>query len=202
MTVVTTPEDMATKRVMSLLNAQPSRPSLRMHLTDAFTRNGAAFNKGLAMEEALGTMIWDDWILFFDVDIAPHPGWLLAFTEAPQMGYLYGATRLNAPDLQSVFDPHLPPVSDDRLGYGYFQLFHSKDPKVQHRPLLDTCWRHAGNYDSNFLLSFRSMVKDAGFSVWHIGPQHENWYGKGKAKEFRQMQATRGGLGIHESERL
>lgn len=202
MTVVTAPTDKRTVQVMRLLNAMPDRPSLSLFITDAFTRDGASFNKGLAMEEARGLMAWEDWILFFDVDVAPPKDWLYLFTEPLQMGYLYGSTRLETPAIECIGDLLMPKVDDDRLGYGYFQLFHSQDPKVTNRPLLDTHWRHAGNYDSNFMLGFRSMVKDVGFPVWHIGPQHENWFGKGKREDFLRMQRTRNGLGIHESEKL
>lgn len=205
LTVVTTHTDTETHRTMSLLDHYPHRPPLMLCDTDAFTRDGAAFNKGLAMEEARSRMPWEDWILFFDVDVAPPRQWqtyLTHFLEPLQMGYLYGAQRLHTPTLQDLWDVNLSPVPDDRLGYGYFQLFHAKDPKVQQTPLLDVHWRHAGNYDSNFLLSFRSMVRDIGFPVWHIGPQHENWFGKGERAQFLQMMLTRGRAGIHESEKL
>lgn len=202
LTIVTAGHDARTIKTIRLLNALPYRPQLSLFITEAFTRDGASFNKGLAMEEAREVMPWEDWILFFDIDVAPPKNWLYKFGERLQMGYLYGATRLQTPAVECIGDPTMPAVDDDRLGYGYFQLFHAKDPKVQHRPLLDTYWRHAGNYDSNFMLKFRSMVKDVGFPVWHIGPQHENWFGKGKREEFLRMQQTRNGLGIHESEKL
>lgn len=201
--VVTSQTDVQTRQTLSLLNQHPRiRPtSLHVYLTDAFTRDGAAFNKGLAMEEARRLMPWEDWILFFDVDVVPPYLWHLNLPEL-QLGYLYGAKRYHTPDLQHLFSTKLNFVPDDRVGYGYFQLFHTKDPKVQKTPLLDTQWRHAGNYDSNFMLSFRSMVQDVGFPVWHIGPQHENWFGKGQRAQFLEMLARRNGMGIQDSEKL
>lgn len=202
LTIVTSQQDKRTIQTARLLNALPERPAMALHITDAFTRDGAAFNKGLAMEEARSLMPWEDWILFFDVDVAPPKDWLYRFGETLQLGFLYGARRLQTPVIEQIGDSALPEVPDDRIGYGYFQLFHTKDPKVQHRPLLETHWRHAGNYDSNFMLGFRSMVKDVGFPVWHIGPQHENWFGVGQREQFQQMQANRAGKGIQESEKL
>lgn len=216
LTVVTDPHDAQTRQTLRLIGRNPSFRPINLFVTDAFTRNGAAFNKGLAMNEALSVVPWEDWILFFDIDVVPSHDWLFRFGEVLQLGYLYGAKRLQTPSLEQIGDPALPLVSDDRIGYGYFQLFHSKSPSIYvdganggsqgvrtlRSPLLDTHWRHAGNYDSNFLLSFGLLVRDVGFPVWHIGPQHENWFGKGRKHEFQQMMLTRRGLGIHESEKL
>jgi hypothetical protein len=48
------------------------------------------------------------------------------------------------------------------------------------------------------------MVKElTDFPLWHIGPQHENWYGIGQREQFLKMMLTRRGVGgIHESEKL
>lgn len=167
--------------------------------TDAFTRDGAIFNKGLAMEEARTHMPWEDWILFFDADILPPCGGSYSWPEAIpyypdslQMGYLYGAWRYN---------PDGSRVDDDRPGYGYFQLFHAKDPKVQHTPLLSTHYRHGGNYDSDFLLSFRGLTKTLDLHLVHIGPKGQ-WFGVGKEAEMAEMLRNRRGRGIQPSERL
>lgn len=199
--VVTTPHDLKTHATLRLLEQTPAARDcqLRVFCTDAFTRDGAAFNKGLAMEEARAVMPWEDWILFFDVDIIPDVNWADSLPEL-QMGYLYGAWRYQFDQYTSL--TNLDRVDDDCVGYGYFQLFHSKDPKVQKKPLLDTHWRHAGNYDSNFLLSFRSMVQELPLNLYHIGPQHENWFGVGRKDEFTRMQAARNGLGIQDSEKI
>jgi hypothetical protein len=206
LTVVTSPQDKVTFHTMEAFHRANSSPChLRLHITEKFYEKGAAFNKGAAMEEARAYMPWQDWILFFDIDIHPGFDWHRRLQQQDlQMGYLYGAHRLHGASVVDVGRLECPQVPDDRVGYGYFQLFHSKDPKVQRTPLLDTYWRHAGNYDSNFLLSFRSMVKElTDFPLWHIGPQHENWYGVGQREQFLKMMLTRRGVGgIHESEKL
>lgn len=203
--VVTTREDTDTVLLCEQVNRSYLQHygrsyDLTVHITDAFTRDGAAFNKGRAMEESRELMVWQDWILFFDADIVPEMVWEERLGEL-QMGFLYGAKRQQAPSPIYIDSP-CPPMDDDRIGYGYFQLFHSADPKVQKRPLLDTHWRHAGNADSNFLLSFRNMVKELPITLWHLGGKHENWFGVGREQEFKRMQERRGGHGIHPSERL
>lgn len=200
LTIVTTPTDRTTHKIAQML-ADRSQIPISLYKTDVFTTRGASFNKGAAMEEARQTMPWEDWILFFDVDIVPESNWEEKLGTL-QLGYLYGAPRHSVETVGDICNPNRPIVPDDRIGYGYFQLFHAHDPKVQKTPLLDTFWRHAGNADSNFLLSFGPYVRDAGIDLWHIGPTHENWFGMGRTEEFRRMQATRGGQGIHPSERI
>lgn len=205
-TVVTTYEDEDTldlcTRARESYGQHYGRPYnlLCLH-TYAFTQDGASFNKGAAMEEARLMMPWQDWILFFDADVVPEIGWQNNLGEL-QLGYLYGCKRRQITNPWETDDLSHPIIPDDRVGYGYFQLFHSADPKVQRTPLLETHWRHAGNADSNFLLSFRSMVKELPINLWHLGAKHENWFGVGKEEEFREMQKRRGGQGIHPSEKV
>lgn len=189
--VVTAYADHDTEAVCAYYGRQIPTP-LTLYRTDAFTLHGATFNKGLAMEEARQHMPWEDWILFFDADIVPPTNWRLGLGDL-QLGYLYGCWRYSPPSY--VREP------DDCVGYGYFQLFHSRDPKVQHTPLLETCWRHAGNYDSAFLLSFRSMVKALPIPLVHLG-ERGHWWGRERPRATAEMLARRAGLGIHPSERL
>lgn len=198
-TVVTTPLDSYTHTVCRAMSSMI--PLVRVHKTDAFYANGAAFNKGLAMEEARQQMPWEDWILFFDADILIDMLWGFRITDI-RRGFLYGCRRRLATSYADVGDLTAPVIPDDRVGYGYFQLFHSTDPAVQKSPLLDTHWRHAGNYDSNFLLSFGDRVRELPINLWHLGPRSENLFGKGREREFLEMQERRAGKGIHPSERL
>lgn len=201
LTVVTTPGDFRTKATVQALQSRAHIP-IYLHETSIFYERGASFNKGAAMEEARLWMPWEDWILFFDVDIVPERKWAEVIPPSTSMGYLYSAPRYQAARALDIGDTTVPLVPDDRIGYGYFQLFHSRDPKVQRVPVLDTHWKHAGNADSNFLLSFGQYVRELPIDLWHIGPAHENWFGVGKEAEFRNMQKVRGGQGIHPSERI
>lgn len=211
LTIVSSPDDKATRLVAQGLHNNHSRVPVSIYLTHSFYENGASFNKGRAMEEARRHMSWEDWILFFDVDVIPALGHWDAFKRMDDVlsrNKMYAAQRWQVPYMPAIgtilSTDGLEVVPDDRVGYGYFQLFHSSHPNVQRRPLLDTCWKHAGNYDSNFLLSWGNAVEDLSqiLTLYHVGPKHENWYGVGQEEKFREMQATRNGLGIHPTERI
>lgn len=204
-TIVTSIEDSATRALCE--RYCDAHDDLFCYSTNAFTINGASFNKGLAMEQARESMPWRDWVLFADADIVPPEDWHLRLDRLHeggqiQFGSLYGLRRRHAVNFLELDNPLCPVMTDDRVGYGYFQLFHAKDPRALRAPLLDTHWKHAGNYDSNFLLSFGRDVKELPFHVWHLGDKHENWFGVGKEREFEEMMRRRNGRGVHPSEDL
>lgn len=191
LTIVSAPSDRETYQLWEDIRTQKRDCYCQLFRTDSFTTGGSIFNKGAAMEAARKYMWWRDWILFFDADILPPANWADSLPEL-EMGYLYGSWRYN---------PDGSRVDDDRPGYGYFQLFHAKDPKVQHTPLLSTHYKHAGNYDSDFLLSFRGLTKTLDLHLVHIGPKGQ-WFGVGKEPEMEEMLRNRRGRGIQPSERL
>jgi len=177
-----------------------------LYATDVFYANGAWFNKGAAMEEARGSMPWEDWILFLDADVVPEADWKEKVDAAGlQSGKLYGCRRLNARDQTWIDNPLCAAIADDRVGYGYFQLFHSADPLVQKRPLLERHWVHGGNYDSMFLLRW-PRAEELNLRLWHIGGPSHNWYGKGQDHLFDAMERERirrgGGWASIDGERL
>lgn len=193
LTVITDLKDEATVAVAAAHNATLFR-------TDAFTRNGATFNKGLAMAEAYAAASPQDWVLLFDADITPETEWALKLKWV-QIGYLYGCNRI---------DDAGKKIKDDTHGYGFFQLFHSQDPIATGTPVFETCWQHGGNYDSAIMLRWRNAGRLAPalpIRLTHagIGPS-ENWFGRGKVGEFRAMQQERrrrgGGWSSLEGERL
>jgi len=183
LTVVTDLKDEATVAVAKAHDASVFR-------TDAFTRNGAAFNKGLALAEAYAAAAPKDWALLFDADITPEKDWRDK-TRLVERGFLYGAAR---------YDESSKRISDDSHGYGWFQLFHSQDRIALETPVFETCWTHGGNYDSAIMLRWRNAGRLAPalpIQLTHagIGPS-ENWYGRGKRTEFKAMKqerARRGG---------
>lgn len=173
--VVTSPADAATQGLCD-------NWGIPYYPTDAFYRNGAAFNKGLAISEAVEACHWieDAWQLLFDADIVPPSDWRdIVEAARPQPGILYGATR----QLESG-----ERFSDRSEIPGYFQLFHGSDPNVQRKPLLDTSWRHAGGMDSEFhqrWLGNRKRWLD--MTLIHQGEPGMNWHGRGNYEATAKM---------------
>lgn len=186
-----------------------------LHLlkTDAFYRDGAAFNKGRALEEARVDLVhaswargaplgFDDWILLIDADVVPPADWRGRLEGAAAFGYLSGCRRFagTAAVLEDRGQPDLP---GDVPGVGYCQLFHAEDPLVIGvDPLIDCCWTHAGNYDNRLMDRWRrhGRVRTLPFRLAHLGTR-EHWFGRGHRAEFLAMQAERkrrGGRWDHE----
>lgn len=169
--------------------------------TDAFYRDGAAFNKGLSQQEAWGAVPKRDWLLLIDADVIPPADWKQQLEACNlQPGWLYGCFR---------YDEHGRKLKDDSHGYGYFQLFHSSDPLAQVMPFFDIYWIHAGNADSNIMLRWRNagrLAPPLPLKLTHPGGKSENWFGRGKREEFEAMQKERmrrgGGWASLEGERI
>jgi hypothetical protein len=182
--VVTSPEDDETHEVVS------STPGTRLHVTDAFTRHGARFNKGLSIEECFDVMGRHGWILIHDADILFPPAMHLDDLNPDR---LYGCRRriLEYPDR---FNPGLdwrtcPYNMDGNAPIGYFQLFHADAPALAgKRPWYDVSFTHAGGGDAAFMNhwppSHRTVLA---LDVLHLGPTDRHWFGT--SQEARDMMA-------------
>lgn len=169
--VVTTPEDHDTFLVAE------SRDNVFCHQTDAFTRGGATFNKGLAIEEGLEQLSRQGWICCIDADILlPNP------TQFGKLepGFLYGAKRKLCPDLRRWRESwqNWRVVRERELG-GYLHVFHAEDPLLRERPWYGTDWRHAGGCDSAMEAKWpEDRHRHLPFQVVHLGPLCRNWWGR------------------------
>ena len=172
--VVTSPQDIAVAALVRDL------PGTRLHVTDAFTRHGASFNKGLAMEEGLDVLgRHDGWVLIHDADIMLPDAvpWSLA-----RPGFLNGARRrmLERP---SLFRDDLRwdtlPISRDGGPIGFFQLFQAEDPCLTgKRPWYDVSFAHAGGGDAYFLNHWPNSRRAVlPFDCLHLGPRDSHWFG-------------------------
>jgi hypothetical protein len=207
-TVVTAPHDTAT------MAAVPAFMSV--FITDAFYRDGAKFNKGLAIEEALPHK---GWIATIDADIIlPDP--FLFDLDALDKNCLYGARRrmlFNPADYHGQTDWSGLPLAPDGEIPGCFQLFHADAAVLRERPWFGTDWTHAGGYDSVFEAKFRPHnTRWLPFEILHLGQDGVNWYGRvtdrldGKptpnqtqhVHDMRRMRHTRAVTGSLASERL
>lgn len=194
LTIVSDTRDSATKELAE-------QHGCRLVQTDVFYSHGATFNKGAAMEFARQQMPWQDWILFFDADIVPEPDWLSIATRATP-GCLWSACRFDAPTPADIDRDDLKPIKTDGIGVGYFQLFHSADSKVQDSPLLETCWKHAGVYDCNFMHRWAGNERKLlPLRLVHVG-ERDNWWGRGNKSAFEAMQSERKRLGGWQHERI
>jgi hypothetical protein len=193
--VVTSPRDEATIQFCRKCKSD----KLICHTTDLFYANGASFNKGAAMEEALSLLDGDDWILFFDSDIQlVNPNLRSVIAEHAQMGALHGAPRFqvhNVGGFRRGEAPEMTSIPDLEIA-GYFQLFHASDPRVcdstgkLRRPLLSTHWKHAGNYDSDFQhLWDEASKRRIPFPLLHLGEFNQNWFGLADPHRQEKIQA-------------
>jgi len=209
LTVVTDSKDEATQ-------ALAAQHGANVFITDVFYERGAKFNKGAALEQVRKILPWEDWFLFFDADVIPGPAWNICL-DGVTPGALYGATRFQSKDLKAELGEHgerfLFPASsripDAPCDGGYFHLFHTSDPAVSVEPgadLLETCWSHAGVYDSKFKMRWaphKWIVSPV--ELLHVG-ERENWTGRGDREGMRALlrgrQQRGGGWASIEAERL
>lgn len=155
--------------------------------TDAFYRDGAYFAKSRAMTEAIDATGWTnaDLLLTFDADISPPVDWRDE-AEKIKPGYLYGTPRFAVDeDGPLIIDrarriPHSQPQ-------GYFSLFHADE-----FPGLDVTYQHAGWYDVAFANHWpRDRWRDLPIDLIHLGKPCENWLGRDRKEECRDMMRHR-----------
>lgn len=173
--VVTTGRDERTIEVARQYGAQT-------HVTDAFYRREAKFNKFAALEEALDAMGREGWILIIDADIV-IPVNRPAFTMKP--GFLYTAHRRiksdisdGVPEQRLWKNTYKRPMKNEEF-CGYFQLFHADDAVLGPAPWHETNWTWAGGADSYFHAKWPDTKKiRPPFEVLHLGKIFKNWTGR------------------------
>lgn len=169
-----------------------SIPSVRLHITDAFTRHGAKFNKGLAMEEGFDVLGRHGWILIWDADcLMPDT----IYCGAVQSGRLYGCRRricANPSEWSPGMPWHVFRLIRDGGPIGFFQLFDGEDPALcNKRPWYDVSFAHAAGGDAYFITHwppFKHTVLN--MDVLHLGPAQVNWFGTDEESR-RVMRAYR-----------
>jgi hypothetical protein len=170
--VISAPQDAATAALAKQAGAT-------LYVTDAFYRQGAAFNKGLAIEEAMQLIVRKGWIATIDADIL-LPGKFPEF--GIECGNLYSAPRRVCDDL-SQWQPGTKWSQYRQWGEveysGYLHIFHAADPVLKTLPWYGLDWRHAGGYDSEFQSRWDAGHKKVlPWECLHIGPVDTNWLGR------------------------
>lgn len=190
--VVTSPADIKTQLICQAHNTE-------MYITDAFYRNGAMFNKWLALEEGLDVFGRDGFICIMDADIL----WPKKIDLELKKGYLQTPRRRmwedwpcipyykndqplplhrpigpirNVPEIMwSIFPLH--PQQHEWAGYS--QIFHASDPVLDSIPWHLINYTSAGTADSFFQAKWSPDKKiRPNFDVLHLGPAGTNWAGR------------------------
>ena len=145
-------------------------------VTDVFYDNGAAFNKGAAMEVGFDALGRDGWICIWDADIVMPESMPMPVLSP---GCLYGVPRRILDDplqYSSEMDWGIARPTVNHEFQGYFQLFCGNRISP---PWYGTTWQHAGGCDSDFLSRFpESKRVKLPFEVLHLGPAWGNWHGR------------------------
>lgn len=149
----------------------------RVIATDRFTAHGALFNKGAALNAGLSLILVGpaEWVISFDADTEPPANWREIAEPLLSYGHFYGC-------------PRNPTHMECKLPYGYFQLWHARDPRGQS---FSELYLDAGGYDREFLLRWprehRVMLP---FVVRNHGESCKYWCGPGTTPE-QQREAMR-----------
>ena len=177
--VVTSPAD---ERTQTLVERQDG-VKVKLHVTDAFYRNGDVFNKGSALSEGLAAMEMHGWIAIMDADIV-LPKSMQEFE--PWVGCLYSPYRRMAPMCLAVPPENewrQLPLGDEAINRefaGYCQIFHRHDPTApQSPPFYPTNWSTARGCDTDFWRRWspdRLIRPD--WEVLHLGDSRKNWNGR------------------------
>jgi hypothetical protein len=172
--VVTSPQDKETQRVANHNGAIA-------FLTDAFYRDGADFNKFLALEQGLDFMGRVGWLCCMDADVL-WPKRLPDYEWRP--GNLYAPFRRMFEDVTKPIPAEcdwgkFPRHHVVEEFSGYSQIFYASDQHLGAPPWHETNWRHCGGSDSMLQLKWPNENKiRPPFEVLHLGPAHVNWCGR------------------------
>ena len=157
--------------------------------TNAFYRDGAVFNKWLALEEALEgkpQLFFDNkdgFMCVMDADVL----WPKKLGRwKPKKGCIQGPNRRIKRNLRE--QPIVPPENEwqsfpiDEYQAeipGYSQVFHLSDVNALERPWYDTSFVHAGISDSLFQFRWKPELRlKTPWECLHLGPTGQNWYGR------------------------
>jgi hypothetical protein len=188
--VVTKEEDRRTQEYVAWMRHQ--HRNLRCFTTSHFELGGSPFNKGAALEAAMGEIGRDGWIATFDADMMLPEGVVWPELRA---GCIYGTRRYHLFDASQWADciyssswrplpfaitRHAWPRGHGfcTLG-GHFLLFHADDPALRERPWFSWRQRFAGGVDSDFVARWpRDRQKRLPFDMLHLGKPETNWAGR------------------------
>jgi hypothetical protein len=175
--VITSPDDAETQEVARSVHG------VELFVTDAATRHGAYFNKGLCFEEAWDYWGRHGWFCIWDADIL-LPEHIPFDWMKPDK--LYGARRKVLED-PSKYRPgmdwrKLPRFLFDGGPVGFLQIFHGEAPDIRDkRPWYDVSFSHAGGGDEYFMYLFAAQRRSVlAIDCLHLGKPSTSWFGLGE----------------------
>lgn len=171
--------------------------------TDAFYRNGATFNKGLALTEGLsalhGTLaqqgVTPEWVAVMDADTFVPPDWREQLKRANlDKEWMYGARRVLLPtwaDYERLWTDDIESFESPKgFGFGWLQLFHWQSAAFQSRaaegwyPQSNDCtecdWRFFRAF-GDLVPGYESAtgrIAELPFKVFNLGPHGANHTGR------------------------
>ncbi len=192
MVVVTSMDDTAT------INWIQSQPYITPVYTDAFYRNGATFNKGLALSEglnALKSICEPDWIGIFDADTFVGPDFRQQVTTLGlDKECMYGARRVLLPtfeEYERLWKDDLDTFTcPEGFGFGWTQLINWNSEAIKScKPGewypggpncrdIDWVFREKwGGFDVPYTVPNRNL-KELPFRVFNLGEDGRNHFGR------------------------
>lgn len=149
--------------------------------TDAFYRDGALFNKWLALEEGLDFFGRHGLLVVMDADVIwprriEHPEYVKGCLYTP---YRRMMTDLSQPIPHEALWDRFPLHPQQYEFAGFTQIFHADDPHLPSPPWHQTDWRHAGGADSFFQALWPDSRKiRPRWECLHLGEAGRNWAGR------------------------
>lgn len=148
---------------------------VNMVITDRMYEDGAAFNKGKAINEGISSISDPDFILLLDADILVVDE---IDVDSLEDGVLYSADRYIMPDYESYLSYFSGKIEkydldvDRCQGLGFFQLFRYS-PSISY----SECYPDASESDMVFKNIFEKIT-NINKEVFHLGKDSTNWKGR------------------------
>lgn len=180
------------------INWAQSQPYITPVYTDALYRNGAVFNKGLALTEglnALKSICEPEWVAIMDADTFVPPDWREQLKRANlDKEWMYGARRVLLPtwaDYERLWTDDLNTFTiPDGFGFGFLQLFHwqsqafqAQQDYPQGRDCTEVDWMFRnrwGDFEVPYTVP-RGKLAELPFQVFNLGPDGVNHRGRASA---------------------
>lgn len=182
--VVSDKNDLNTKKICEIYDA-------RFIEYNQFNKNGAIFNKGGAIQEAINNLKYKDWVVFLDCDIIIKEPFKDKLTDVNKF---YGSYRRFIPTLKDYQNINTnKPENFEAIegsGCGFFQCVNFNHPSFKAGAYYPDSYS-AEQVDIDFLKMFCPFVNNEykklermGIELWHLGSHGINNNGRSEKDNF------------------